>query len=188
LVCIYCGAGFLLGRCCYRGQAYCSALCVKRARAESLRAARTRYEASAKGRRAHRERENRYRKRRREAEALRSRNVTDQPSAPPGIAVTHVGETAAVMPAAVTEDDSLQAAKGEDGQSVYARPGSSRRQQSACSSCGRPGSVVLWEVRPGSGRRGSWASHVSKGAAPIRTVHHFRPVGPPGSSWGGGRR
>ena len=60
---------------CDRGQRYCAAGCAQRARAASLRAAGTRYQASFAGRLAHAQRQRRYRARRQE--------VTHQGSPPP---------------------------------------------------------------------------------------------------------
>ena len=64
--------GHLVGICtkCDRGNRYCGPVCAQEARVESRRRANRRYQATARGRRLHRERQARYRAHR--------RKVTDQ--------------------------------------------------------------------------------------------------------------
>ena len=77
-LCAACRAAVLICSHCDRGQRYCAAGCAQRARAASLRAAGTRYQASFAGRLAPAQRPRRHRPRRPGEAALGS-----PPAGPP---------------------------------------------------------------------------------------------------------
>ena len=79
-----CLAMFFVCLRCFSGQSYCSSACREKNRQEQLRAARARYQSSARGRELHRRRQRRYRLGR---QACR---VTDHPTARPAIATSRL--------------------------------------------------------------------------------------------------
>ncbi len=62
-LCVRCRTQVLICNRCDRGQIYCSDICSKTVRCESLRTAGSRYQQTAKGRHKHAERTRRYRQR-----------------------------------------------------------------------------------------------------------------------------
>jgi len=65
LMCKLCRAQVVIGRCCDRGQIYCSGECAQKARRQSQREAGKRYQASPKGRLAAAARQDKHRKKQR---------------------------------------------------------------------------------------------------------------------------
>ncbi len=84
-----CLAMFFVCLRCFSGQSYCSGACREKNRREQLRAARARYQSSARGRELHRRRQRRYRLRR---QACR---VTDHPTLRPAIATSRLASRSA---------------------------------------------------------------------------------------------
>lgn len=165
LTCISCCQPFVLGRECYRGQQFCSPICRSEKRRESLRAAGANYQGTGQGRRNHNERQNQYRKRSLQAEAksiAKERNVTHHTSRKEAEAVMIPVDPPKVrIEASSGVDAEPEGATelGHDRQAIAReRRGCSGPQsnQPRCGICGRPGWIVLRELRPGAGRRGCW--------------------------------
>lgn len=168
LVCVACGAEFVIGRCCYRGNQYCTRECWQKVRQESLKRTRAAHAASPKGRLNHRERENRRRQKRKRTEdesAAEARKLTGQSYAGPPesakIENRRPSTDGAAKSSPIEERTGLTSPGSGTG---YAKHGSDAQQPrgaagactETCCKCGAVGRVSKWEVRAGSGRRGVW--------------------------------
>lgn len=168
LVCVGCGAEFVIGRCCYRGNQYCTRECWQKVRQESLRRTRAAHAASPKGRLNHRERENRRRQKRKrteEEDAAEARKLTGQSSPGPPVSSKIENRSPSTDGAAKSSPIEEQAGLTSRGSGTGDAKHDANDPRSngavdactkACCKCGAVGRVSKWEVRAGSGRRGVW--------------------------------
>lgn len=165
LVCVECGTTFIVGRCCYRGQVYCSPACRQEGRKRILEAAGEKYAASTKGRTNHQERQNRYRKEKKgenRYEEAREIKVTHPTSAQAASeAIIQEGteipvEQPSLRDGCACRYDTRSTGREEAERTRSISPDEMGSSPPRCSLCGAAGRITRRELRPGSGQRGFW--------------------------------